>query len=280
MLKMIDAHQHYWQLDRGDYGWLSPEQSLLYQDYTPEHLRPQLNKNGIAGTIVVQAAQTIAETEYLLALSEFDHSILGVVGWIDLQSPDFKLHFERLRKHPKFVGIRLMIQEMEDAERVLEDDYVEALTYFAELQFPVDLLLYHHQLPVLTRLIERIPHLRGVINHIGKPSIADGMSQEWMEHMIALSQFSNISCKLSGMVTEAHHQRWRQEQFVPFVLHVLNHFGMDRVMFGSDWPVCLLAAQYDEVIEVLENCLPKQMSSENREKIFGINAINFYRLAQ
>lgn len=279
IVRRIDAHQHYWRLQRGDYDWLTPQQPLLYRDYMPEQLLPALNKHQIAGTIVVQAAQTVEETEFLLELSEHDETIVGVVGWLDLQSAQYKKHFEHFRGYSKFVGIRLMLQEMEDASRVLADDYVHALKELAALDFPVDLLLRHHQLPVLIELLERVPNLRGVIDHLAKPPIAAGELHPWKEQMRELAQHRKLYCKLSGMVTEASEQ-WKLEDFVPYVEHIIDCFGAERIMYGSDWPVCLLAAQYEQVLEVLDYALPKHLSEHDKAQLYGGNAASFYRLAQ
>lgn len=274
----IDAHQHYWTMTRSDYGWITPDLPALYRDFMPEDLDIHLRKHRIDGTIVVQAAPTVEETDYLFALADRSNSIIGVVGWLDLFDPLHKEHFNRYRQHPKFVGFRLMIQDMPDASRVLEQSFVEALQQYATLDVPVDLLVTSSQLDVLNELLDAVPSLRGVIDHIGKPKIAAGEFELWAAQMERASKHQNVYCKLSGMVTEADHHFWKAEQFKPYIEHALHVFGVDRVMFGTDWPVCLLAASYDEVVEVLEGNLPQAWSEEERAKLFGDNARTFYKL--
>ncbi|MFC4307278.1 amidohydrolase family protein [Cohnella boryungensis] len=274
----IDAHQHYWRIDRGDYGWITPELPVLYRDLLPEQLKPHLDKHRIDGTIVVQAAPTLAETEYILSLADKEESIVGVVGWLDLHDPAHRDHFERFSGHRKFVGFRTMIQEMPDAERILEPGYVEALRGYADAGVPVDLLVLSHQLEPLARLLDQVPNLRGVIDHLAKPPIAEGRMEPWLTSMTEIAKHEGIYCKLSGMVTEADHGNWRHEQFVEYIRHMIALFGPKRLMFGSDWPVCLLAASYDQVIEVLERSLPPDWGETERAGLYGLNAKEFYKL--
>ncbi|MCC3372005.1 amidohydrolase [Cohnella sp. REN36] len=274
----IDAHQHYWKIDRGDYGWITPAIPTLYRDFLPDHLAPHFAAFRIDGSIAVQAAPTLEETRYLLSLAEQHPSILGVVGWLDLFDPEHRKHYETFRRHPKFVGFRVMIQEMPDAERMLEPAFVEALRGYAEEDVPVDLLLTSNQLDVAVRLLHRVPGLRGVIDHIAKPRIRDGEIEPWLERMRDMARLPNIWCKLSGMVTEAEHERWEREDFVAYIQNTIELFGPDRVMFGSDWPVCLMAARYDQVVDILEHALPDRWGPSEREKLFGANAKTFYKL--
>ncbi|WP_080838153.1 amidohydrolase family protein [Cohnella massiliensis] len=274
----IDAHQHYWKIDRGDYGWITPDIPLLYRDFLPGNLLPSLRKHGLDGTILVQAAPTLAETDYLLSLADGSDSILGVVGWLDLADDRCFVHYDRFARHPKFVGFRIMIQDMPDASRILEPAFVERLKTFEKRDVPVDLLLVSGQLEPVIRLIEKVPGLRGVVDHIAKPNIAAGAMEPWAGQMRRLASFPNLYCKLSGMVTEAEHRAWKPEQFVPYIRHAIDCFGENRVMFGSDWPVCLLAAEYDEVMEVLVRALPGEWGERQRAKLFGGNAAAFYKL--
>lgn len=273
----IDAHQHYWNIERGNLGWLE-EGTVLYRNYLPDDLKPSLSNQRIDATIVVQAEPKHEETEFLLSLAASDSSIAGVVGWLDLESPDYKAVYERFKRDPKYVGFRVMIQEMADANQVLSPLYIEALTYFADLEEPIDLLMKSSQLNAVVRLLEKVPHLRGVIDHIGKPPIAAGELEPWKEQLRIIASYPNIYCKLSGMVTEADHSQWKQEQFAPYIQHAIECFGSKRIMFGSDWPVCLLAATYDQCMEVLESALPKEFGTEERGALFGGNAAEFYRI--
>jgi len=274
----IDAHQHYWSIKRGDYGWITPELTKLHRDYLPEHLAGHLSKYEIAGTIAVQAAPTVEETDYLLALADRTESILGVVGWLDLFDPSHRRHYEHYKQHPKFVGFRMMIQELPDASQILKPSIVDALRDYAREDLPVDLLLKSHQLEVLNLLLNEVPGLRGVIDHIAKPPIAAGSFEPWAKQMERAAAYPNIYCKLSGMVTEADHRSWKPEQIERYIHHVLALFGPNRVMFGSDWPVCLLAAEYDEVVDVLERAIPSSWGERERAALYGDNAARFYKL--
>jgi L-fuconolactonase len=274
----IDAHQHYWSISRGDYGWITPEIPRLFRDYLPNDLAASLAKHRLDGTIAVQAAPTVEETEYLFALADSDPSILGVVGWLDLHDADHRHHLERYALHPRFVGIRTMIQEMPDARAILDPRYVDAMRELAERDLPVDLLVKSDQLDALVRLLELVPNLRGVIDHIGKPRIAEREREPWLSSMRAIAQHSKIYCKLSGMVTEADHAHWQPADFIAYIQHVITLFGRDRILFGSDWPVCLMAAEYDEVVGVLTSALPEDWTDVDDAKLFGGNAMTFYKL--
>ncbi|MGG6310660.1 amidohydrolase family protein [Paenibacillus macerans] len=276
----IDAHQHFWKMDRKDYGWITPELPVLFRDYLPSDLEPHVQKHGIGKTILVQAAPTIEETEFILELSETANFVAGVVGWLDLEDPLFKEQYRRFCKHPKFIGFRVMIQDMGDPNTVLSSAYLEALSYFAEQDVPVDLLVLANQLPQLVQLLERVPQLRGVVDHLAKPPIASGVMEPWRSHMAEIAQYPNIYCKLSGMVTEADRKGWEKEDFTAYVQETLDLFGPERVMFGSDWPVCLLAATYDEVVDICRQALQDRLSPEEFEAVFGGNAAKFYKLSE
>ncbi|MHA7964693.1 amidohydrolase family protein [Paenibacillus sp. CAU 1782] len=276
----IDAHQHYWSIDRGDYGWITPEVPVLYRDFLPRHLEPHLEKHRLDGTIVVQAAPTLEETQFILSLADRESTILGVVGWLDLFESGHWQIYESLCSNPKFVGFRVMIQDMPDSARILEDKFVQALSQYAEADVPVDLLVTFAQLPHVVQLLQRVPGLRGVVDHIGKPPIAAGELEPWLQAMKEIARFPGIYCKLSGMVTEADHTNWQPEQIRPYMDAIFQLFGPDRIMYGSDWPVCLLAASYDSVIDLAESSLPADWGQEERSKLFGGNAAVFYKLAR
>ncbi|MFA9557735.1 amidohydrolase [Evansella sp. AB-rgal1] len=274
----IDAHQHYWKIDRNDYGWITPEVPVLYRDFLPEHLLPQLQKHNIEKTILVQAAPTIEESEFLLHLSEEDDTIAGVVGWLDLEDPLYLEHYSSFAKHPKFVGFRVMIQDMKDPNLILTKPYQEAFAYFSEKNVPIDLLITSDQLQVVVDLLDKQPKMRAVIDHIAKPNIKQGIMQPWKTQMERIANNPNIYCKLSGMVTEANHHSWMLQDFREYITHIIDCFGIDRIMFGSDWPVCILAGSYDEVLSILENNLPPYFTDLDKEKLFGLNAKTFYKI--
>jgi L-fuconolactonase len=205
-------------------------------------------------------------------------SILGVVGWLDLDDPGYQEQLDRFYKHPKFVGFRLMIQDMSDPYVIVQPHIVQALQYCAEKDNPVDLLLVSHQLEALLRLLELVPNLRGVVNHIAKPDIKNGFLEPWSEQMKKVASYEHLYCKLSGMATEADHEQWKVSDFTVYIQHILEVFGPNRVMFGSDWPVCLLAAQYDEIVDIVTQALPPNWSESEKARLFGLNALLFYKL--
>lgn len=274
----LDAHQHYWNIKRNDYGWITPELPILYRDYLPDHLAPHLKAHQLDGSIVVQAAPTLAETDYILSLAETSETILGVVGWLDLNDREHRTHFERFRKHPKFVGFRIMIQEMADASDILKPHFVKALQTYAQEDVPIDLLVVSHQLEPLVKLLDLVPGVRGVIDHIAKPKIAAGIIEPWLSQMKEIAKHQNIYCKLSGMVTEADLQKWQPEDFTVYIRSIIDLFGSERILFGSDWPVCLLAASYDQMVNVLQQALPSAWGQHELDRLFGENAKEFYKL--
>lgn len=278
----IDSHQHYWITARsGDYYWMNPEIGMLYRDFLPRDLEPARRKSGIDGTVVVQAAEALPETEWLLELVESEPSVLGVVGWLDFEDdPDvFARKLDQLRQKPKFCGLRPMLQDMEDDRYILRPRVIENARYVARQGVPFDILIYPKHLPAIHDFLLLVPGLRAVVDHIAKPFIKDGILEPWGHWMSRISRFPNVWCKLSGMVTEADRVNWTTDHFIPYVHHVVTSFGTDRIMFGSDWPVCLQAAEYNEVVVLLEEALPGELTASEREAVFGHNCLDFYKLS-
>lgn len=273
----IDAHQHYWSIARGDYGWIQPDNRLMYRDYGPDDLRPHLTKHAIAQTILVQAAPTVEETMYVLELSQDEPTVAAVVGWVDLTTPHYKQHIEAYRAYDKFAGMRVMIQDMPDETVILSEPYVEAFQYLEDINLPVDLLVTHAQLSSLTELMKKVPKLRGVIDHMAKPNIAEQSFDAWFNHMKQLASYESLYCKTSGMITEAA-EHWQVEHFKRYLDAVLELFGIDRLMYGSDWPVCLMAGTYDDTIHVVMENLGKHLNADEQRKLFGLNASEFYQI--
>lgn len=274
----IDAHQHYWKLDRGDYGWLTPESGPIYRDYLPPDLKPHLDQCGIGRTVAVQAAPTVDETRFLLSLADQWGSIAGVVGWLDLESSTFERDLEELCAHPKFKGIRPMIQDLPKDDWIIQPRVLDALKFVAEKGIAFDFLTYPRHLPLVVQVLEQVPGLRSVIDHISKPPIARGQLQPWADRLKEVAMHPNVYCKLSGMITEADHKNWKPEDLKPFVDHALEVFGPERVMYGSDWPVCLLAGSYEQVYRTLANLLEGRLDAAEEAAVFGGNAARFYRL--
>ena len=258
---------------------MTPDLSVLYRDYLPEELLPQIKKYRIDGTIVVQAAPTLSETEYLLELYNRYAFIKGVVGWLDLEDTHFISDFQILRRYEGFVGLRPMIQDIEDVRWILRPQVLRHIGHLVEENFPLDLLILPHHLPYIIELLQRYPDLHAVVNHAAKPTIQKGVLDPWREYIAEIATYENVMCKLSGLVTEADHDKWQAADLVPYVTHVVDVFGPDRIMFGSDWPVCRLAGEYDDVLTALYDALPQQLSEHDHEKLFGHNAARFYQLA-
>lgn len=277
----IDAHQHFWSLQReNDYGFLTPDTGVLYRDYLPEMILPLLNTHRMDATILVQAAPTLAESEWLLHLAMRTEFVAGVVGWLQFDQPEPAFHrdLERLRQHPKLVGLRPMLQDLPEDDWILRPSVLNNLAYAAEQNIAFDVLVYPRHLPSVAQMLDQVPNLRAVINHIAKPRIDFGELEPWSTWMTTIAQHPNVYCKLSGMVTEANPTAWTTSDFVPFIRHVVAAFGPDRLMFGSDWPVCLLAASYHEVVRLLEESLPDSFGEAERVKVFGENAARFYQI--
>lgn len=273
----IDSHQHFWQVARGDYRWMGEHVAPLLRDFMPDDLRPHLARAGIGRTIVVQAADTEAETDFLLDLAARTEEIAGVVGWLDLDADSFAGRLDHYRRQPKFVGLRPMLQDLDDDGFILRPRVLRHLALVAEAGLAFDILTLPRQLAPVRRALEAVPTLRAVVDHISKPSIATGRLDPWRDDIAAIAAFPNVSCKVSGMVTEAAPD-WRLEDFRPFVDHVASVFGEDRLMFGSDWPVATLAASYAEVTTLARTLLGARFGPAAMAKIFGGNAARFYRL--
>jgi len=277
----IDAHQHYWEPRRGDYGWMPADDPVLARRYTPGDLADALARHDITQTVLVQAAATVEETEYLLGIADATPSVAAVVGWVDFEDPEHLHHLRRLAKHPKFVGVRPMIQDIADADWMLRDDVQWAFEAVTALDLSFDALGFPRHLGNFLRLSRRYPDMRVVIDHCMKPQIRDygPRSQEferWADGMAQLADGTRAFCKLSGLVTEASAD-WNIETLEPYAAHVLAVFGADRVMWGSDWPVCQLRASYANWHDAAIS-LTNSLTDEDRDQVFGGTASRFYRL--
>ena len=272
----IDAHQHFWSLDRGDYDWLTPELSALYRDFYPSDLDPLLEQNQIEGTVLVQASPTLAETNYLLSLANKHDFIKGVVGWVDFESFDAIQTVNELAKDPKVVGLRPMIQDIEDVDWMLSTDFTPVFNAIINHNLVFDALTKPNHLPNLRRLLLRHPELRTVIDHGSKPVIAAREFEPWAVEMALIAKNSQAFVKLSGLVTEAK-ENWSVDDLTPYVDHLFTCFGADRIIWGSDWPVCNLASDYTEWCETTDEIL-NGLSTEERDAVLGGNAMRVYSL--
>ncbi len=252
--------------------------TALYRDYLPADLRPSLERHQIDKTVLVQAAPTVAETDFLLELAKKNDFIAGVVGWLDLENRDFPSRLESYSRQHKFIGLRPMLEELPDDDWILRPRVTDALRMIARMDFPFDFLVHPRHLPHVAKVLEDVPGLRAVIDHIAKPEIKAHKLEPWKSLIQDLAQHKNLYCKLSGMITEASHDSWELEDLRPYIEHVIECFGPDRVMYGSDWPVCLLAGSYDRVIGALEAVISPRLDTASAEAVFGDNAARFYRL--
>jgi L-fuconolactonase len=274
----IDAHQHFWRLARGDYGWLTAEDfPALYRDFGPVHLGPLLDAASVERTVLVQAAPTAAETAYLLELAAATPYVAGVVGWTDLEAPEAPGAVESMSVNPKLLGLRPMLQDLGDDAWILRPTVAPALDAMQRVGLRFDALVKPRHLPHLTQLLAARPDLRVVIDHGAKPDIASGVLAEWAEAMRGIARNSAAVCKLSGLVTEAA-PAWREETLKPYVDVLLEAFGPARLMWGSDWPVVNLAGGY-AVWHAAAEALTEHCTADERAQIFGGTAQRFYGIA-
>jgi L-fuconolactonase len=273
----IDSHQHYWDVNRFTYPWMPPGDSVLRRNYLPEDLEPRLKESNFDGTVVVQANTILDETWWLLDLASRTESIRGVVAWVDLTNANVGATLDECSRHEKFCGVRHIVHDEPDLRWLLRDDVLNGLRELARRNIPYDLLLRPPHLPLIPELADKVPGLRMVIDHIAKPLIASKEMEPWARDMEIVSQIPGMHCKISGMITEADHARWTADGLRPYVQHVLSLFPVDRLMFGSDWPVCRLAGSWKRVLAAFtQACGP--IPQPLREKLLGETATAFYSL--
>lgn len=276
-MNIIDAHQHFWQFDPKRDTWMTPGiMEKIRKDFLPEDLEVIMKRLGISGTIAVQADQSEAETSFLLGLADQHPSILGVVGWLDLKDPEITQNLAKWSRHQKLVGLRHILQA-EPPGFMSDPDFQAGLEQLSRFGFTYDLLIYWHQMDEAIAMIEDLPDLKIVLDHIGKPDIRDGRILKWSKGLKKLAEMPNVCCKISGLVTEAHWQYWQPEDFLPYLDLVFEYFGPQRCMFGSDWPVSTLASTYQDWFEFLINYLNK-FSPGMQQAVLADNCRSFYNL--
>ncbi len=274
---MIDSHQHFWQVGRFAYPWMSSDLGVLYRDYLPDDLAPILQQNGVKQTVLVQASNSVAESRWLLDLADGNSFIAGVVGWVDLMSVEIDAQLDELCARPKFKGVRHLVESEPQDDWLVQPAVLAGLKKLSARGLSYDLLVHTRHLRYVPHVAESCPDLRLVVDHMAKPPIARNEIKEWSEALKPVARYPNIQCKLSGLVTEASWSSWQANDLRPYVEYALESFGADRVMFGSDYPVCLLAASYGRVLDSFQEIL-KDISDSDRDKIFSKNAARFYRL--
>ncbi len=272
----IDSHQHFWKFDPIRDSWITDDMKVIQRDFLPDDLAPVLHENKIDGCVSVQADQSEKETEFLLNLSTTNNFIRGVVGWVDLRSPQLHERLQYYSGFKKLKGFR-HIAQAEPIGFLRRPDFSLGIRALNDYHFTYDILIYPHQIADAIWLVKQHPNQKFVVDHLAKPVIRDKEFTNWSTDMKELSSFTNVYCKLSGMVTEAIWNRWTMNDFKPYLDFVLQHFGINRVMYGSDWPVCLVAAAYQNQLGIIEEYLHSFSSSE-KDKIMGENAIQFYNL--
>lgn len=276
---IVDSHQHFWRFDPARDSWITDQMAALRRDFMPSDIAPELAANRVDATVAVQVDQSETETQFLLDLARSHSFIAGVVGWIDLLAPDLERRLEHYRQFPKLRGFRHIVQGEPD-DFLLREDFRRGVATLANFGFTYDVLVYARQLPAAVDFVRRLPHQHLVVDHIAKPDhSAPGALTQWERHMRAIAAEPNVMCKLSGLITEADWRSWRPEQFQPHLEIVWDAFGPHRLMFGSDWPVCLLAGAYAQVKQLIEDFLSGRPAAE-REAVFEGTAAAFYGLKE
>lgn len=271
----IDTHVHFWKYDRKRDGWMDG-MNVLQQDYLPQTIASTLTRNGVDGCIAVQADQSEVETRFLVELAKTHPIIKGVVGWVDFRSDNVRERLEHFAEHSIIKGYRHIVQG-EPMEFLLREDFQNGVAALKEFNYTYDLLIYHHQLKPATQFVGLFPEQKLVIDHCAKPDIKNKEIEEWAKYMREIAAHPNVYCKLSGLFTEAAWKEWSAGDFYPYLDVVFEAFGVDRLMFGSDWPVILVSGMYVQWKSLLEKYM-ENYEDEDRAKVFGLNAQSFYNL--
>jgi L-fuconolactonase len=273
---MLDTHVHFWQFDPVRDAWIDDTMQVIRRDFLPTNLEPELRANGITGCVAVQADQSEEETHFLLQLAANHDFVKKVVGWVDLRSPDIEERLEYFSQFEKLTGFRHIVQGEQDVNFLLRNDFCRGISLLEQHGFTYDILVFPHQLGAVLEFVRRFPNQQFVIDHLAKPYIKDCFFDGWATMMRAFAQHENVYCKVSGMVTEADWQSgWQYENFVPYLDLVTEAFGTNRLMYGSDWPVCLLGGSYGEVLNIAKRYFDK-FSKEEKQAIMEQNGSFFY----
>ncbi|WP_299547224.1 amidohydrolase family protein [Seonamhaeicola sp.] len=274
---IIDSHQHFWNYEPKKHEWIDDSMKVIRRDFSPEDLKQVYQDNNVDGCVAVQADQTLEETNFLIQLSEDYDFIKGVVGWVDLRSYAVEEDLERYTHFKSVKGFRHVVQGEPDHNFVLRPDFTKGIFALHRYNFTYDILVFPHQLGAVLELVRRFGNQKFVIDHIAKPYIKDGFIDGWALLMKEIAKQENVYCKLSGMITEADFNTWTPEQIRPYMDVVLEAFGTDRIMFGSDWPVCLVAGNYSKVKQLTTDFIAG-LSPDEQARIMGLNAVKFYNL--
>ncbi len=274
---VVDSHQHFWEIDRFDYSWM-PDGSPLATDYGPTDLSPLIKAAGVDYTVVVQAVSSPDEARWLLELADQYDFIAGVVGWVDLTDPEVGYTLDELQRSKYFKGVRHIWEGEDDPGWLVNSAAINGLKELVRRKLTFDFLAKPANLPFIPQVMDQVPDLRAVVDHIAKPRIAEHLVEPWLTDMRKVASINGIHCKISGMITEADHQNWTTDDLRPYVHHILGMYGTDRLMFGSDWPVCTLAGDYQTVADSARNIL-NSLSATAKASVFGKTATEFYGLS-
>jgi L-fuconolactonase len=272
----IDAHQHFWHYDKQNYAWIDDKMQVIQKDFLPENLEPILQKNGFDACVLVQVNQSEEENHYCLKFAELYDFIKGIVGWIDLKAKNLEERLTFFKNFEKLKGFRHIVQG-EPVGFMQEESFKNGLQLLAKFNFTYDFLIYPKHLKDTLAVVRECKDNKFVIDHLAKPEIKDKKISQWANYIRQIAQYENVFCKISGMVTEAHWQNWEKEDFYIYLDYILEFFGVQRIMYGSDWPVCLVAATYEQQLEIVESYFA-QLSAHEKSLIFGKNALDFYHL--
>ena len=274
---VIDAHQHFWRFNPVRDAWIDEDMSAIRRDFLPEDLAPVLDVNGVDATIAVQADQSEAETEFLLALAEGNPRIAGVVGWVDLRSDDLERRLEHFSRYKKLRGVRHIAQGEADDRFLARADFMRGVGHLKSFGLAYDILIFPRQLPAAIELVGKLPEQKFVVDHLAKPEMATKKIEPWAAGIRQLAAHPNVYCKLSGMVTEADWKNWKPGDIEPYLDVVFEAFGPQRLMFGSDWPVCLVAASFAQVKSIVESYVERH-APKAKAAIFGETVKSFYEI--
>lgn len=272
----IDGHQHFWNYDPVEHSWMKEEMYLIKKSFLPVDLKPLLELNNIDGTVLVQVTQNEEETLTLLKIAESNDFVKGVVGWVDLRDKNIRRRLEGYEPYPRLKGFRHVLQ-MEEPGFMLQPEFLNGISALGEFGYTYDILIYPKHLEAAEKLVKKFPGQRFVIDHLAKPEIKSKNIVEWEKGIRLLGSYPNVWCKISGMVTEANWKDWKQDDFTVYIDVIMDAFGINRVMFGSDWPMCLVAASYGDVLKIVTDYF-SSFSADEQKLFFGENAINFYQL--
>lgn len=276
-MKRIDSHQHFWKFDPVRDSWINEEMKVIQRDFFPEDLQVELRRNDFDGCVAVQSDQSEAENHFHFQNAEKFDFIKGIVGWVDLQSKTIEARLKYYSQFKKIKGFRHVLQGEPQRDLMLQPAFINGISFLKKYNYTFDILIFKDQLQYVPKLVSAFPDQPFIIDHMAKPEIKNREIDQWEKEIRGLAPFENLYCKISGMVTEADWKNWKKEDFKPYLDVVVETFGTDRIMFGSDWPVCLVAASYSEMLRIVEDYF-STFSKDEQEKFFGLNAIRFYNL--